>query len=186
MKRSFLDCRLVHKDYDKNLEGTEKRNMQTNCKNELLANFIKSFNLTNAIIKDYDIISDKDTWHFSVTHARGTTMIFIAKWFVGLDCQANVDVPNNYKELAQSHFSETEKQWFNGHSDPLQFLWLWVSKESFYKCYFNEFKKAPDFGEWKLIEYRNNLAYTNGKDTYECQKGIGGNTYTFTVCAKVI
>lgn len=79
MGRSFLDCRLVHKDYDKNLEGAQKRKMQEQSKNELLANFIKSFNLTNAIIQDSNIVSDKATWHFSVTHARGTTMIFIAK-----------------------------------------------------------------------------------------------------------
>ena len=186
MGRSFLDCRLVHKDYDKNLVGTEKRKVQTDSKNELLSNFIKSFNLQNAIICNNQIVTDKQKWYFSVTHPRGSTMIFIAKWFVGLDAQANSDVPTNYKEIASKHFSSSERAWFETHQDPLFFLLLWVSKESFYKCYFNEYGKAPDFNTWKLIEVRNNLAYTDGKDTYECQKGIGGNTYTFTVCAKVI
>lgn len=187
MRPSFLDCRLIHKDYDKNLKGLAKRDKEVASKKQLLDNFINSFKIANAKIGNYVITSSNyEPWYFSVSHARGTTMIFIAKWFVGIDVLANCDVPDNYLEIANKHFSSSELAWFNTHNSKVGFAELWTAKESFYKCYFNQFNKAPDFNNFKLITIGNNLAYSNKKTTYECKKGIGGNYYSFAVCSQVI
>jgi len=179
------DQRLWHKDYDDNLTGLELRSQQNKAKKELVDEFVANYDINPKSLDKYSMKDNQgNTWYYSTTHAKGTTMIMFAKWPIGIDCQANDSVPDDYLDLSKYHFNETEKEWLDKHNDPLFFLELWVSKEAFYKCYYIEKGIAPDFNQWKLIEKYGNLAYKCGNDIYQCQKGIGGNKYTFTICYK--
>jgi len=179
------DLRLWHKDYDDNLSGIKLRNQQTKAKKELVDEFVSNYGIIKKSVKKFSMKDNQgNAWYYSTTHAKGTTMIMFAKFPIGIDCQANDSVPTDYLDLVKYHFNKSEKQWLAKHNDPLFFLELWVSKEAFYKCYFMTYNKAPDFNKWKLKTIRGNLAYTNGKQIYGCEKGIGGNKYTFTICFK--
>lgn len=184
MKKSFLDCRLLHIDYDTHLCGEEKRKAQTDAKNKLLAEFISSFNLTNAIIKNNTIISDKDKWYFTTTHARGTTMVYFSKWVAGIDCIATIDIPNNWNELADKHFTIDEKNWLNANSIKENFGKIWAAKEALFKCYFNEHATEINFSEWKLKVENRQFIYTNNNEIYICNQGTSDEQYIFFVCEK--
>jgi len=179
------DMRLWHKDYDDNLTGKKLRAQQNKAKKELVDEFVKTFGIIKKTLSEFSMKDNQgNTWYYSTTHAKGTTMIMFAKWPIGIDCQANDSVPYDYLDISKYHFNKSERAWLKKHNDPLFFLELWVSKEAFYKCYFIEKQKAPYFNKWRLITKHGNLAYTNGKQIYGCEKGIGGNKYTFTICFK--
>jgi len=184
MKKSFLDCRLLHLDYDKHLVGEEKRKMQIDSKNRLLSEFIKSFALDNAIIKDNKIVADNQTWHFSTTHARGTTMVYFAKWESGIDCIATIDIPGNWQELANKHFTKQELEWLDEHSDSISFAKLWTAKESLFKCYFNIHGEEINFNEWKLESKNRQFIYSKNKESFVCSQGTSDDYYIFFVCEK--
>lgn len=184
MKRSFLDCRLLHIDYDKHLCGEEKRKIQTEAKNKILAEFISSFGLNNAIIKGNTIISDKDKWFFTTTHAKGATMVYFSKWPAGIDCIATIDIPNNYFELIEKHFTYEEVKWLQTNNSKDNFAKLWTAKEALFKCYFNIYQTEINFSEWKVEIKEREIIYSKNNEIFVAQQGTSDKEYIFYICER--
>lgn len=181
MHPKFLDCRLVHLEYDKDLQGEEKRKQQIKAKQELLANLMISFNLSGGEIVSNTILTKDQKWYFSTTHIPGSTMVFIAKWPVGIDCICKSQVPENWQELASLHMSATEKEFVK---DEQSFMQVWASKEAFFKCLYNATGFAPDFDVWKMEPNGVNYIYKLGDSIYECNKGTSPKDQVIVVCNK--
>ena len=185
MHPRFLDCRLWHKDYKPARLIAKKRIQQVEAKEYLINKFIKDFGLDKkTIITRNTIASGKNIWNYSVTHAKGTTMIMFAKWPIGIDAICIDDIPS-IKNLASSkYFNKQEKVWLSTHTTKRDFGLIWTAKEAVYKCVYNTTKKPMAFSQWNFSAEQGYFVYYKGKDKYIVEIGTSEPKYIFCVCHK--
>lgn len=171
---------VLHQFYNKKLSGLLKRNKQKNIRQSLIEKFIKIHELYQPKIKNNSIITNKQTWYFSISHTLGRTFVHFAKQPIGIDCQTIVNL-NNLKN--NSHFLANKKS-INKNSK-INFMIQWTTKEAFLKCFHNIYHKNPDFKKWRIkLEKSYNTKFFSKNNIFLC-KTIYCRHYIYTICCKV-